>query len=117
MKIFQVHHQLQLDTPLRTVLTSAISAIFAAAQCNRLMRRNRQGSNRPSEPDEVMDHSQRLYSLTVVAGSRWRGRLQKELAFRPEFEGLDHAGWRSLLATRSVTSKNHDTVLSINWPG
>ncbi len=47
---------------------------------------------------------------------RWRKRLDKELVFRAEFEGLDEAEWRSLLKRRNVTSKNHDTVLAIDWP-
>ena len=56
------------------------------------------------------------FDLRVIGTSRWRKRLAKELAFRQEFEHLDQAGWKLLLATRSVTSKNHDTVLSLDWP-
>lgn len=47
---------------------------------------------------------------------RWRNRLEKELIFCPEFESLDANGWEKLLRTRSVTSQNHDTVLSLDWP-
>jgi hypothetical protein len=47
---------------------------------------------------------------------RWRKRLDKELAFRSEFEHLDEQSWRALLKTRRVTSSNHDTVLSLDWP-
>jgi hypothetical protein len=47
---------------------------------------------------------------------RWRKRLIKELAFRGEFENLDHNAWKSLLRRRSVTSANHDTILSLDWP-
>lgn len=47
---------------------------------------------------------------------RWRQRLDKELAFRPEFAGLDEPAWRALLKTRRVASSNNDTVLSLDWP-
>jgi hypothetical protein len=47
---------------------------------------------------------------------RWRQRLEKELAFRPEFTELDEGEWRKLLKTRKVSSSNHDTVLSLDWP-
>jgi hypothetical protein len=47
---------------------------------------------------------------------RWRVRLEKELAHVGEFESLDEAEWASLLRVRSVTSRNHDTVLSLDWP-
>jgi hypothetical protein len=63
-----------------------------------------------------MQHSHNFYSVNAVAVTRWRMRLDKELSFRKEFEGLDTGAWRALLATRSVTSKNHDTVLSLDWP-
>lgn len=47
---------------------------------------------------------------------RWRVRLEKELAHVSEFESLGTAGWGPLLRKRSVTSRNHDTVLSLDWP-
>ena len=48
---------------------------------------------------------------------RWRKRLSKERAFEPEFATLSEAGWRNILkGSRRVTSSNHDTVLSIDWP-
>lgn len=48
--------------------------------------------------------------------ARWRQRLDKELAFRSEFESLDELSWRKLLKTRRVASSNHDTVLALDWP-
>ena len=47
---------------------------------------------------------------------RWRQRLEKELAFHPEFDDLDETAWRALLKTRRVASSNNDTVLSLDWP-
>ncbi len=47
---------------------------------------------------------------------RWRQRLDKELSFRSEFAEFDETSWRSLLRSRRVTSSNHDTVLSLDWP-
>jgi hypothetical protein len=47
---------------------------------------------------------------------RWRQRLEKELAYRPEFDSLDEAAWRALLKKRRVASSNNDTVLSLDWP-
>jgi hypothetical protein len=47
---------------------------------------------------------------------RWQQRLGKELVFRSEFDNLDEKAWRSLLQNRHVTSTNHDTVLSLDWP-
>jgi hypothetical protein len=47
---------------------------------------------------------------------RWHKRLNKELVFRPEFDQLTKDRWRALLKTRRVTSSNHDTVLSLDWP-
>jgi hypothetical protein len=47
---------------------------------------------------------------------RWRQRLKKELAFRPAFEDLDQKAWEQLLRKRRITSTNHDTVLSLDWP-
>ena len=47
---------------------------------------------------------------------RWQQRLDKELAFRPEFSELDEPSWRNLLKGRRVASSNHDTVLSLDWP-
>jgi hypothetical protein len=47
---------------------------------------------------------------------RWQQRLDKELAFRPEFAELDELSWRDLLKSRRVASSNHDTVLSLDWP-
>lgn len=48
--------------------------------------------------------------------SRWRKRLEKELAFRQEFERLSVESWKAILSMRSITSTNHDTVLSLDWP-
>jgi hypothetical protein len=48
--------------------------------------------------------------------ARWRLRLEKELAFRRDFENLDENSWRNLLKGRRVTSSNYDTVLSLDWP-
>ena len=47
---------------------------------------------------------------------RWRKRLRKERAYLQEFEALSVHAWAELLATRNVTSANHDTTLSIDWP-
>lgn len=47
---------------------------------------------------------------------RWRQRLDKELAFRPEFDDLEETAWRALLKKRRVASSNNDTVLSLDWP-
>lgn len=47
---------------------------------------------------------------------RWSRRLEKELAFRPEFTDLDEQAWRRLLKKRRIASTNHDTVLSLDWP-
>jgi hypothetical protein len=63
-----------------------------------------------------MPHKEDLFDLRVVDTSRWRQRLAKELSFREDFRQLDVDGWRALLLKRSVTSKNHDTVLSLDWP-
>lgn len=51
-----------------------------------------------------------------ITTPRWRIRLDKELAYRAEFESLDEQGWEALLRSCSVTSQNHDTVLSLSWP-
>jgi hypothetical protein len=48
--------------------------------------------------------------------ARWRKRLAKELVFRPEFSALDETAWRGLLRKRRITSSNHDTVVSLDWP-
>lgn len=47
---------------------------------------------------------------------RWRARLEKELNYSVEFDTLDAEGWVALLRVRSITSRNHDTVLSLDWP-
>jgi len=47
---------------------------------------------------------------------RWRQRLDKELAYRPEFENLNEKEWKTLLLDRNVTSTNNDTVLALDWP-
>lgn len=47
---------------------------------------------------------------------RWRIRLAKELQYSAEFDSLDEESWAELLRTRSVTSQNHDTALSLDWP-
>jgi hypothetical protein len=47
---------------------------------------------------------------------RWRKRLEKELSFRRGFADLDERGWRDLLRIRRISSSNHDTVLSLDWP-
>lgn len=47
---------------------------------------------------------------------RWKSRLAKELSFSAEFDALDAEGWVALLRDRSITSSNHDTVLSLDWP-
>jgi hypothetical protein len=54
--------------------------------------------------------------MSVTQEPRWRQRLSKELSFRQDFEDLDEAAWRKLLKTRRVTSRNHDTVLALDWP-
>jgi hypothetical protein len=54
--------------------------------------------------------------MPVTQEPRWRQRLTKELSFRHEFEDLDEAGWKKLFKTRRVTSRNHDTVLALDWP-
>ena len=53
---------------------------------------------------------------TGATQARWRKRLDKELAHRQEFESLSTQGWENLVRGRSVTSRNHDTVLSLDWP-
>lgn len=47
---------------------------------------------------------------------KWRRMLDRELAQRSNFERLSVDEWRRLLRARSVTSTNHDTVLSLDWP-
>lgn len=54
--------------------------------------------------------------MTTDPIPRWRQRLEKELAFRPEFDDLDETAWRALLKKRRVASSNNDTVLSLDWP-
>lgn len=54
--------------------------------------------------------------MNSLKQARWRLRLDKELAFRSEFESLDEPSWRKLLKTRRVSSSNHDTVLALDWP-
>src|SRR5438552_4629288 len=54
--------------------------------------------------------------MNTNALPRWRQRLDKELAFRRDFSAMDESAWRELLKTRRVTSSNHDTVLSLDWP-
>ena len=48
--------------------------------------------------------------------ARWRRRLEKERSYLGEFEHLTLLEWRDLLKKRKVTSSNHDTVLSLDWP-
>ena len=48
--------------------------------------------------------------------ARWRKRLDKELAYVGEFSSLNAQAWRVLLRSRSVTSTNHDTIVSLDWP-
>lgn len=47
---------------------------------------------------------------------RWRQRLEKEKSHLAEFESLNASEWRDLLKKRKVTSTNHDTFLSLDWP-
>ena len=55
-------------------------------------------------------------SESVRPRDRWRLRLAAELAHRPEYDRLTTGEWRALLRRRRVTSSNHDTVLSLDWP-
>jgi hypothetical protein len=50
------------------------------------------------------------------AQPKWRRTLEKELAHVSFFEGLTEGEWRQLVRRRRVTSINHDTVLSLDWP-
>jgi hypothetical protein len=47
---------------------------------------------------------------------KWVAMLRRENKERAGFEQLSLEEWRELLTTRNVTSTNHDTVLSIDWP-
>lgn len=51
-----------------------------------------------------------------VETPRWKKRLDKERAFINEFDDLEKEDWLELLKKRRVTSSNHDTYLSIDWP-
>src|SRR5262245_55962925 len=73
-------------------------------------------AKKESSPNRQTPHREDCCDMKPLLVNRWRKRLAKELAFRAEFERLDSAAWKSLLATRSVTSTNHDTVLSLDWP-
>lgn len=48
--------------------------------------------------------------------SKWANRLRAELAYREEFEGLSKETWKVLLRRERITSSNHDTVLSLDFP-
>jgi hypothetical protein len=50
------------------------------------------------------------------ASSKWRKALKRELAYAAEFSELTRAEWLILVCSRPVTSDNHDTVLSLDWP-
>jgi hypothetical protein len=54
--------------------------------------------------------------LTGVAGNRWEAMLSRELKARQKFECFDEADWRRQCNKSRVTSSNHDTVLSLDWP-
>lgn len=47
---------------------------------------------------------------------RWKRRLELELSYQNEFLGLDGPSWTKFMTSRRVTSRNHDTVLSLDWP-
>ena len=47
---------------------------------------------------------------------KWRRMLEKEMAERSAFEGLSELEWLKVLRGRGITSANHDTVLSLDWP-
>jgi hypothetical protein len=65
-----------------------------------------------------MSSAPNKFSFEIVSEPlpRWRQRLEKELAFRSEFVALNEGDWRALLQNRRITSSNHDTVLSLDWP-
>ena len=64
-----------------------------------------------------MSRTNDLFSSTQApAVPRWRKRLEKERAFVRDFDSLSPTEWRELLRTRTVTSANHDTFLSLDWP-
>ena len=47
---------------------------------------------------------------------RWKRRLELELSYQNEFLDLDGPSWTKFVTSRRVTSRNHDTVLSLDWP-
>src|SRR5438034_5696099 len=62
-------------------------------------------------PRSTLFPTRRSSDLPVLT-SRWRKRLEKELAFRHEFDRLDAAAWRSLLASRTrARSEEHTSEL------
>lgn len=48
--------------------------------------------------------------------TKWQVRLKRELHYRAEFSHLTREEWGKLIAKRTILSRNHDTVLSIDWP-
>jgi hypothetical protein len=65
------------------------------------------GGDRPTLSQVPIDES---------STPKWRRKLERELGERARFDGLSVEEWRCLLEGRSVTSSNHDTVLSLDWP-
>lgn len=51
-----------------------------------------------------------------TSGPKWQRILRKEMGQRDSFRNLPESEWRNLLKSRRVTSANHDTVLSLDWP-
>ena len=50
-------------------------------------------------------------------GPKWKKMLSRELTAANRFLSWDEATWRSFLRNgRRITSSNHDTVLSLDWP-
>lgn len=47
---------------------------------------------------------------------KWVRMLKRELRERACYEGMSFSEWNLLLQKRNVTSLNHDTVLSLDWP-
>jgi hypothetical protein len=47
---------------------------------------------------------------------KWRRRLDLELALRRQFDALSISEWIALLEATEITTKNFDTVLSLDFP-
>lgn len=48
--------------------------------------------------------------------TKWRKRLLKELAFQDHLKSIGSEELEAFIATKTLTSSNHDTVVSLDWP-